>query len=56
VLGDGVGWLEVDWGVIGVVVGEGPGVGWLLEVREVGQGRIIIVIAIQAWGCGHWPW
>jgi hypothetical protein len=36
VLGDGVGWLEVGWGVVVVVVGEGSGVGWLSEVRKVG--------------------
>jgi hypothetical protein len=35
VLGDGAGWLEVGWGVVVVVVGEEPGVGWLSEVREV---------------------
>jgi hypothetical protein len=30
--------------VVVVVVGEGSGVGWLSEVREVGRGRVVIII------------
>jgi hypothetical protein len=41
-----VGWLEVGWGVVVVVVGEGLGVGWLSEVREVGQGRVVVVVVV----------
>jgi hypothetical protein len=44
VLGDGVGWSEVGWGVVVVVVGEGLGVGWLSEVREVGWGGVVIIV------------
>jgi hypothetical protein len=36
VVGDGARWSEVGRGVIVVVVGEGLGMGWLSEVREVG--------------------
>jgi hypothetical protein len=36
--------------VVVVVVGEGLGVGWLLEVREVGWGRVIIVVIIRGGG------
>jgi hypothetical protein len=31
-------------GVVVTVVGEGLGMGWLSEVREMGQGRVIIII------------
>jgi hypothetical protein len=34
----------VGWGVVVVVVGEGSGVGWLSEVREVGQGGVVVII------------
>jgi hypothetical protein len=44
VLGDGAGWSEVGQGVIVVVVGEGLGVGSLSEVREVGRGKVIIIV------------
>jgi hypothetical protein len=44
VVGGGVSWLEVGWGVVVVVVGEGSGMRWLSEVREVGQGRVVIII------------
>jgi hypothetical protein len=39
-------WGGQKWagGVIVIVVGEGLSVGWLSEVREVGQGGVIIVI------------
>jgi hypothetical protein len=53
VVGDGTRWSEVGQGVIVVVVGEGSGVGWLSEVREVGRGRVIIVVRgwwVRAWG------
>jgi hypothetical protein len=46
VVGDGVRWLEVGWGVVVVVVGKGSGMRWLLEVREVGQDGVIVVIVI----------
>jgi hypothetical protein len=32
------------------VVVEGSGMGWLLEVREVGQGRVVIIIIIRDGG------
>jgi hypothetical protein len=44
VVGDGVRWSEVGWGVVVVVVGEGSGMRWLLAVREVGRGRVVIVV------------
>jgi hypothetical protein len=46
VVGDGVRWLEVGWGVVVVVVGKGLGVGWLLEVREVGRSGVVVVIIV----------
>jgi hypothetical protein len=49
-LGDGVGWSEVGQGVIVVVVGEGSGMGWLSEVREVGQGGVVVIIVIRGGG------
>jgi hypothetical protein len=44
VLGDGVGWSEVGQGVVVIVVGEGLGVGWLSEVKEVGRGGVIVIV------------
>jgi hypothetical protein len=52
VMGDGVRWLEVGRGVIVVVVGKGSGMGWLSEVREVGQGGVVIIIIVVVRGGG----
>jgi hypothetical protein len=44
-------WGGQKWaGVVVVVVGEGLGVGWFSEVREVGWGGVIIVIIIRGGG------
>jgi hypothetical protein len=56
VVGDGARWLEVGRGVVVVVVvvGKGSGMRWLSEVREVGQGRVIIVVrGGGGWWGGH---
>jgi hypothetical protein len=50
VVGNGAGWLEVGWGVVVVVMGERLGMGWLLEVRVVGWGGVVIVIIIRGGG------
>jgi hypothetical protein len=52
VVGDGARWSEVGQGVVVVVVGEGSGMRWLLEVREVGQGRVVIVVIVVVRGGG----
>jgi hypothetical protein len=39
-------------GVVIIVVGEGLGVGWLSEVREVGRGGVVVVIIIIIEGGG----
>jgi hypothetical protein len=44
VVGDGVRWLEVGWGVVVVVVGKGSGMRWLSEVREVGRGGVVVIV------------
>jgi hypothetical protein len=50
VVGEGARWLEWGWGVVVIVVGEGLGVGWLLEVREVGWGGVIVVVVGEGMG------
>jgi hypothetical protein len=44
VVGDGARWSEVGRGVVVVVMGEGLGMGWLSEVREVGWGGVVVVV------------
>jgi hypothetical protein len=44
VVGDGARWSEVGQEVVVVVVGKGSGMRWLSEVREVGQGGVVIVV------------
>jgi hypothetical protein len=46
VVGDGARWSEVGQVVVVVVVGEGSGMRWLSEVREVSQGRVIVIVII----------
>jgi hypothetical protein len=53
VVGDGARWSEIGRGNVVVVVGEGSGMGWLLEVREVGQWEVMVVGG-EEWGAGSW--
>jgi hypothetical protein len=55
---DGARWSEVGQGVVVVVVGKGSDMRWLLQVREVGRGWVIIVIRggeVVMVG-GEWLW
>jgi hypothetical protein len=50
VVGDGARWSEVGRGVVVVVVGEGSGMRWLSKVREVGRGRVVVIVVIRGGG------